>query len=113
MSRARGVWAGCLRGDALGRRRRRARFRKWASGFANGRTGGLARLGCTPQKRGMQASAALGGPARWAQRLTGVTILGVGRGITGPFGSYLNDGPLMRVAYWTGMLWAGAIGLGL
>lgn len=61
----------------------------------------------------MQASAAIGGPARWAQRLTWVTILGVGLGITGPFGSYLNDGPLMRVAYWTGMLWAGAIGLGL
>jgi hypothetical protein len=50
---------------------------------------------------------------RWTRRLTLATVIGVGCGIVGPFGSYLNGAVLTRIAYWTVMLWIGVVLLGL
>lgn len=41
------------------------------------------------------------------------TGLGVILGLIGPFGSYLNDGVLVRIAYWTANLWAGWLLFGI
>jgi hypothetical protein len=51
-------------------------------------------------------------PSPWRPRAAAleglaVTALGVLLGVIGPFGSYLNDGPLQRIVYWTANLWAG------
>lgn len=35
------------------------------------------------------------------------TVVGLLLGITGPFGSYLNGTPMMRIAYWVVCLWSG------
>lgn len=41
------------------------------------------------------------------------TGLGVLLGLIGPFGSYLNDGVLARITYWTTNLWAGWLLFGI
>ena len=37
------------------------------------------------------------------------TLVGIVLGVLGPFGSYLNGGILVRVAYWTGAIWLGLL----
>jgi DNA-binding LytR/AlgR family response regulator len=61
----------------------------------------------------MRESAAIGGAETWARWLTWATVAGIALGVAGPFGSYLNAGTVTRIAYWTGMLWAGTVVLGL
>ena len=43
------------------------------------------------------------------------TLAGLLLGVLGPFGSYLNEGPLLRAGYWIGAMWAGMFfyGVGL
>jgi hypothetical protein len=41
------------------------------------------------------------------------TLIGVVLGVLGPFGSYLNDGLMLRVLYWIGAAWAGLLIYGL
>lgn len=41
------------------------------------------------------------------------TIMGVALGLIGPFGSYLNDGVIPRIAYWTANLWIGWLVFGV
>ncbi|MDB5457264.1 MAG: response regulator receiver protein [Caulobacter sp.] len=56
------------------------------------------------------------GTARdWAVDLTVATLAGLFLGLAGPFGSYLSAAPQVRVAYWVGCLWIGAVlfGVGL
>lgn len=48
---------------------------------------------------------------RWRSPLSAglliATVIGLALGLIGPFGSYLNAGPLARIAYWTANLWGG------
>lgn len=48
---------------------------------------------------------------RWRSSLSAglliATVIGLALGLVGPFGSYLNAGPLARIAYWTANLWGG------
>jgi hypothetical protein len=37
------------------------------------------------------------------------TLLGLLLGVLGPFGSFLNDGFVLRVAYWVGAMWTGLL----
>lgn len=55
-----------------------------------------------------------GGPREWSRRLSVTTAVGVFLGLLGPFGTYANPGGVaLRVAYWTGMFWAGSLIFGL
>lgn len=47
-------------------------------------------------------------PDRWTRGLAFATALGLEFGLVGPFGSYLAN-PFTRLAYWTGLFWAGAL----
>ncbi len=49
----------------------------------------------------------------FAAGLAIATGLGVALGVIGPFGSYLNAGPLARIGYWTVNLWGGWLLFGL
>lgn len=49
----------------------------------------------------------VGGPRWWARALSFAAAIGAILGVVGPFGSYLNDGVLMRVLYWSGVTVAG------
>jgi hypothetical protein len=49
------------------------------------------------------------GPRWWARTLSFAAVVGVLLGIVGLFGSYLNDGVLMRVLYWSGVTVAAVI----
>ncbi|MCI3134774.1 LytTR family DNA-binding domain-containing protein [Phenylobacterium aquaticum] len=51
----------------------------------------------------------IGDPALWARRLTLATATGMLLGLIGPFGSYLNDNAVARMAYWTGLVWLGTV----
>ncbi len=52
----------------------------------------------------------LRGPAlRWTRVAAVTTLAGVVLGALGPFGSYLNDGMLLRSAYWIGATWLGLV----
>ncbi len=51
----------------------------------------------------------IGNPADWVRWLAAATVIGIALGIAGPFGSYGNDGIVMRMACWTAMLWIGTI----
>lgn len=55
----------------------------------------------------------IGSPETWARRLSWATAVGVALGVIGPFGSYGNGGAVERIAYWTGLLWAGTLLLGV
>jgi len=62
----------------------------------------------------MAAAPPLIGTARdWAVDLTVATLAGLFLGLAGPFGSYLNGAPQVRVAYWVGCLWIGAVVFGV
>lgn len=50
-----------------------------------------------------------GGPRWWARALSFAAVVGALLGIVGPFGSYLNDGVLMRVLYWSGVTVAAVV----
>lgn len=50
-----------------------------------------------------------GGPRWWARALSFAAVVGALLGIIGPFGSYLNDGVLMRVLYWSGVTVAAVV----
>jgi hypothetical protein len=54
-----------------------------------------------------------GGPRWWARALSFAAALGALLGIVGPFGSYLNDGVLMRVLYWAGVTVAAMVIAGM
>ncbi len=51
----------------------------------------------------------IGEPTEWMRWLAAATVIGIALGVAGPFGSYGNDGIVMRMACWTGMLWIGTI----
>lgn len=51
----------------------------------------------------------IGEPAEWIRWLAAATVIGIALGVAGPFGSYGNDGIVMRMASWTAMLWIGTI----
>ena len=55
----------------------------------------------------------IGRPETWARRLSWATAIGLALGVIGPFGSYGNGGAVERIAYWTGLLWAGTLLLGV
>lgn len=61
----------------------------------------------------MRVSEAFGGPETWARWFSWATLAGIALGIAGPFGSFLNDGAVVRIAFWTSLLWIGAAILGL
>jgi hypothetical protein len=46
-------------------------------------------------------------PARTA--FATATLAGIVLGLLGPFGSYLNDGLLLRLLYWVGAMWLGLL----
>jgi hypothetical protein len=54
-----------------------------------------------------------GDAADWTRRLSLATALGVFFGLVGPFNTYASAPPAERMVFWTGMLWAGAILMGL
>lgn len=58
-------------------------------------------------------SEAIGGAETWARWLSWATVAGILLGVAGPFGSYFNGGAVARIAFWTGLLWAGTAVLGL
>ena len=51
----------------------------------------------------------IGRPRDWTRNLTVATAAGVFLGAIGPFGSYLSANAGVRIAYWTGMFWVGAL----
>lgn len=55
----------------------------------------------------------LGDRREWARDLGVATAAGIFLGLVGPFGSYLNDSPLIVLAYWVVALWVGTILFGL
>lgn len=57
----------------------------------------------------MRLGVLLRDPARWGRRLGLATGIGLLLGLIGPFGSYLNDNAPARMAYWTGLTWAGTV----
>ena len=61
----------------------------------------------------MRLAEAIGGAGTWARWFTWATAAGVVLGVAGPFGSYFNGGAVIRIAYFTGLFWAGAALLGL
>jgi hypothetical protein len=61
----------------------------------------------------MRLAEAIGGAGTWARWFSWATAAGVVLGVAGPFGSYFNGGAVMRIAYFTGLLWAGTALLGL
>ena len=61
----------------------------------------------------MRLAKAIGGAGTWARWFTWATAAGVVLGVAGPFGSYFNGGAVARIAYFTGLFWAGAALLGL
>ena len=48
-----------------------------------------------------------GDRSEWARELAVATAAGVFLGLVGPFGSYLNGPPAMRLGYWVAALWIG------
>jgi hypothetical protein len=82
------------------------RLRQWA----NGR---VAARGQRRQNSAMRMSEAIGGAETWARWLSWATVGGVVLGVAGPFGSYFNGGAVARIAFWTALLWVGAVVLGL
>ena len=54
-----------------------------------------------------------GEPRWWARALSFAAAVGALLGLIGPFGSYLNDGVLMRVLYWSGITVAAVANAGL
>ncbi|WP_312163732.1 LytTR family DNA-binding domain-containing protein [Phenylobacterium sp.] len=53
--------------------------------------------------------------AKWRSAATGfaaATAVGLSLGAIGPFGSYLNGTPPVRMAYWVACLWAGWLAFG-
>ena len=62
------------------------------------------------QARDVRMIAAKRGPApRWMRVVTVTTAAGLVLGVLGPFGSYLDDGMLLRSAYWVGATWLGLV----
>ncbi|WP_304218073.1 LytTR family DNA-binding domain-containing protein [Phenylobacterium aquaticum] len=61
----------------------------------------------------MRLSDVISDPTLWARRLTRATVVGLALGVVGPFGSYLNDSLVARMAYWTALLWLGTLILSL
>jgi hypothetical protein len=61
----------------------------------------------------MRIAEAIGAPATWARWFGWATAAGVAFGVAGPFGSYFSGGAVARIAYWTGMFWAGTAVLGV
>ena len=49
----------------------------------------------------------LGDRRDWARDLAVATAAGMFLGLVGPFGSYLNGPPMVRLGYWLAALWAG------
>lgn len=60
-------------------------------------------------KQAMRLRALFRDPVLWRRRLSLATGIGLLLGLIGPFGSYLNDNAPARMAYWTGMTWAGTV----
>ncbi|WP_269716000.1 LytTR family DNA-binding domain-containing protein [Caulobacter sp. NIBR2454] len=52
-------------------------------------------------------------PRAWAIDLAVCAVTGVIMGLLGPFGSYFNDEPMVRVAYWTGSFLLSGVSFGL
>jgi hypothetical protein len=51
----------------------------------------------------------VGTPRDWAISLSVATAIGAGLALLGPFGTFLNGGLSLRLAYWIGLLWAGVV----
>lgn len=60
-------------------------------------------------RTGMRFGDLIGDPPLWARRLTLATATGMLLGLIGPFGSYLNDNAVARMAYWTALVWLGTV----
>ena len=79
---------------------------EWVRGWASGQLRPTNPAPIVPPVRNANI---IGRPAEWIRWLTAATVIGIALGVAGPFGSYGNDGIVMRVACWTGMLWIGTI----
>lgn len=82
-----------------------------ANGFAGGRTDVTGIKTCYVS--GMVSGFKFG---RWRATVTGLavsTAVGAMLGVIGPFGSYLNGSPPVRIAYWVACLWVGWLSFGV
>ena len=46
---------------------------------------------------------------RWRAAIAAATVAGLVLGVLGPFGSYLDGGPVLRAVYWVGAMWIGLL----
>jgi hypothetical protein len=51
----------------------------------------------------------IGNPAEWRRELAAAVLIGLFLGAIGPFGTYMNGGMGIRVAYWVGILVVGLV----
>lgn len=58
-------------------------------------------------------AALLGSPRDWAIDLAVATAVGAFLGVVGPYGSFFNGPVGVRLAYWIGVTWIGAVVFGL
>jgi hypothetical protein len=86
---------------------RQALIREWANGYAVGRADLAPSLFGSSMTQTSVHAALLGTRRDWVRDLGIATLAGLFLGLTGPFGSYLNGAPLIRLAYWLCALWIG------
>jgi len=48
-------------------------------------------------------------PRRWAIVAFATTLIGAFLGVLGPFGSYLNPDPMLRLGFWIASIWTGLL----
>ena len=80
-------------------------LREWASGFADGRTGRFH----SPPPQGYRSGMGWADLKGWTRDVAGAAAAGLFIGLIGPFGSYLNGSPVVRVAYWVAVLIFGVL----